>query len=392
VVNVFISYRHHDSAGVAALLFAALQRHLGDDRVSLDADQITPGSDWRRQWIDRVDASAAMFAVIGPRWLTLADTSGRRRLDDPDDWVGRELAEARSHGVRVIPVLTDRAKLPTRSELPDTLGWLSECHPLRLGRREPASELAAIVAEAARLDSGVVEPDSGAISRQLVTTGATGSTRAPTRSTGGGADTLAADLRHLWVASGKPSLTEIAAKSALPRGTVDSYLTGRITYPRLPALIAFIDALDIGQSEELRLVDLWRHVLDRTADEQRRADSDEPDTGPSSEISDKSVQGVGGESVPIPVPTRADDESAGRGRSETSGAGQAAGRSESLGRRCGWFRRGLLDGAGRVLDLSASAFAARRTRSVEELTARAERVRERAATIGHTDGERHETG
>jgi len=42
---------------------------------------------------------------IGRQWATLADEEGRRRLDDPDDYVRFEVQAALERGVRVIPVL-----------------------------------------------------------------------------------------------------------------------------------------------------------------------------------------------------------------------------------------------------------------------------------------------
>ena len=61
------------------------------------------------------------MATVGPDWLD-AEKDGHRRLDDPDDWVRREIAAAMGMGrVRVIPVLVGDAELPAADELPDEL-------------------------------------------------------------------------------------------------------------------------------------------------------------------------------------------------------------------------------------------------------------------------------
>jgi hypothetical protein len=44
---------------------------------------------------------------------------GTRRLDDPDDFVRLELEAALARGIRVIPVLVDRAPLPRSDSLPE---------------------------------------------------------------------------------------------------------------------------------------------------------------------------------------------------------------------------------------------------------------------------------
>jgi tetratricopeptide (TPR) repeat protein len=65
--------------------------------------------------------SDVLLAIIGPDWLT-AEKEGRRRLDDPDDWVRREVVTGLGLGrVQVIPVLVGEAPLPAPDELPEPL-------------------------------------------------------------------------------------------------------------------------------------------------------------------------------------------------------------------------------------------------------------------------------
>jgi tetratricopeptide (TPR) repeat protein len=65
--------------------------------------------------------SDVLLAIIGPDWLT-AEKHGRRRLDDPDDWVRREVVTGLGLGrVQVIPVLVGEAPLPEPEELPEPL-------------------------------------------------------------------------------------------------------------------------------------------------------------------------------------------------------------------------------------------------------------------------------
>lgn len=93
-----------------------------------------------------------LLAVIGPRWLTAADPIGRRRIDDPADWIRRELVEAFAAGVRVIPVLADQAELPAEADLPADIAALGRCQHRHLRRREPTSDLARIVSDLTSLD------------------------------------------------------------------------------------------------------------------------------------------------------------------------------------------------------------------------------------------------
>lgn len=65
--------------------------------------------------------SDVLLAIIGPDWLT-AEKDGRRRLDDPEDWVRREVVTGLGLGrVQVIPVLVGEASLPKSEDLPEPL-------------------------------------------------------------------------------------------------------------------------------------------------------------------------------------------------------------------------------------------------------------------------------
>jgi hypothetical protein len=152
---VFINYRGEDSQSYGALLYTELARHFGDDHVFLDAECIPAGADFVEELLDRVRSARVLLAVIGPRWLTATDRAGRRRIDDPADWIHRELAEAFTAGVRVIPVLTDQAELPTTAQLPAAIAALSRCQYRRLRYREPTADLARIVTDLASVDSSL---------------------------------------------------------------------------------------------------------------------------------------------------------------------------------------------------------------------------------------------
>lgn len=61
--------------------------------------------------------------------------NGRRRLDDPDDYVRFEVEAALARGVRVIPVLVDGARAPRQQQLPSELHKLARLNSLELSYR-----------------------------------------------------------------------------------------------------------------------------------------------------------------------------------------------------------------------------------------------------------------
>jgi TIR domain len=130
--GVFVNYRGADSYSYGALLHAELSRHFGPELVFLDSESIPAGADFVEQILGRVRQARVVLAVIGSHWLTAAGPDGKRCLDDPADWIRRELAEAFAAGVRVIPVLTDEAEMPTEADLSADLVPLARCQYRRL--------------------------------------------------------------------------------------------------------------------------------------------------------------------------------------------------------------------------------------------------------------------
>lgn len=125
-MKIFISYRRDDSAGYAGRLFDYLTAHFGEKNIFMDVDTIQPGEDFRKAVSNAVGTCDVVLVVIGKQWLSIADAQGRRRLDNPQDWVRVEIASALADPrVRVIPVLVREAGIPGTDELPDDLKELS---------------------------------------------------------------------------------------------------------------------------------------------------------------------------------------------------------------------------------------------------------------------------
>jgi hypothetical protein len=118
---IFISYRRDDTEGEAGRLFDDLVRAYGDDSVFMDVAGINPGIDFRKAIDDNVATCGVLLAMIGPNWATITNSSGTRRLDDPNDFVRLEIGSALARDIAVIPVLVHEAKMPTPDQLPENL-------------------------------------------------------------------------------------------------------------------------------------------------------------------------------------------------------------------------------------------------------------------------------
>ena len=117
-------------------------------------DTIEPGLDFAEEVTRAVAACQVLVAVIGPTWLTAADGRGRRRLDDPGDFVRLEIETALARGVRVIPVLAQGAMMPGGDDLPESLAVLARRNALFIRHESFRSDAGRLVTAIERVLTG----------------------------------------------------------------------------------------------------------------------------------------------------------------------------------------------------------------------------------------------
>lgn len=138
-MKVFISYRRDDSIIHAKLIRNELAARFGDANVFMDIDDIDYGEDFARKIDKRLDAAGVVVAVIGPHWAEML----QQRLRS-DDYVRYELARSLARGIRVVPVLVDKAP-PPDAGLPADLAPLRTLNALNLDPRALTPHLNALV-------------------------------------------------------------------------------------------------------------------------------------------------------------------------------------------------------------------------------------------------------
>jgi len=106
--------------------------HFGEDAVFMDVENIEAGVDFVDVLRGEVQSCDVLVAVIGQRWLNIEDEAGKRRLDNPEDFVRVEVAAALEREIRVIPVLLDGAMMPRSTELPENLKMLARRNALQV--------------------------------------------------------------------------------------------------------------------------------------------------------------------------------------------------------------------------------------------------------------------
>src|SRR5215218_9467248 len=130
--GIFISYRRDETAGYAGRLEDRFNEHFGEHNVFRDIDSIEPGLDFTEVIKRAVDSTEVMLAVIGKNWLTATDAAGRKRLENPDDYVRIEIATALKRNTRVIPLLVQGAAMPSAGQLPEDLAPLTRRNAFEL--------------------------------------------------------------------------------------------------------------------------------------------------------------------------------------------------------------------------------------------------------------------
>jgi hypothetical protein len=146
VTRVYLSYRREGSERIAQQLTERLAEHF---------EVVAPDSEPE----SAVLQADVVVAVIDPRWT---DIMGQPRSDSSSDRVSAEIRAALRSGVLIIPVLIDGARMPTRTELPETLAELAGKRAVIVGTDSFTSDSSQLVSSIERRVPEVHrEPSSG---------------------------------------------------------------------------------------------------------------------------------------------------------------------------------------------------------------------------------------
>src|SRR3954470_427793 len=130
-VSIFVSYRREDCQPQANGVHDGLRHRLPRSSVFMDIDSIPYGVDFEAHIKDEIKKCDVVLVLIGDNWLD--EIGGRRRIDDPTDFVRLEIENALSEAtVRVLPVLVEGARMPNSSELPASLSRLARVNAIEI--------------------------------------------------------------------------------------------------------------------------------------------------------------------------------------------------------------------------------------------------------------------
>lgn len=122
MAGIFINYRRGDARSEAGRLFDWLSQYFGRDQVFMDVSgSIEPGLEFDKVIEKAVSSCEVLIVMIGKEWLGMVDEKGKRRLEDPNDFVRMEISAALKRNIRVIPVLVEGVTMPEEGDLPEDL-------------------------------------------------------------------------------------------------------------------------------------------------------------------------------------------------------------------------------------------------------------------------------
>ncbi|RMB82844.1 toll/interleukin-1 receptor domain-containing protein [Streptomyces shenzhenensis] len=164
--EVFINYRTGDGEKTAALIDQELSRRFGRECIFRASKSIAPGETYPDTLLTALRHSSVLLAVVGPGW-----TNFRARLHDPEDWVRKEIEEAFTCELAVIPILDgrktdrlDKADLPPElARLADLQSIPFDTHDTETGVRrigDLVAELVPGLRDRTRADSMSRPPDT----------------------------------------------------------------------------------------------------------------------------------------------------------------------------------------------------------------------------------------
>jgi hypothetical protein len=145
MTRIFLSYRRADSEGYVGRMYDYLAQRFDEQNLFLDVATIEAGADFPAAIEEALAQCDVLVAVIGPGWLNATDRRGRRRLDQPDDYVRLEVATALRRNLHVVPALVRGARLPNASKLPEDLAPLTQRNYIEISHKRFAYDMDQLV-------------------------------------------------------------------------------------------------------------------------------------------------------------------------------------------------------------------------------------------------------
>lgn len=119
--SIFISYRRADSRSETGRIYDHLVVAFGSDHVFKDVSSIPLGVDFSEHLEQALSQCQVVLVIIGNTWVNITEPNGKRRLENPNDFVRIEVETALRRNIPIIPILLEGVTMPLNTTLPDSL-------------------------------------------------------------------------------------------------------------------------------------------------------------------------------------------------------------------------------------------------------------------------------
>jgi hypothetical protein len=145
--KIFFSYRRTDTADISSLIYQRLKDRFGAKNVFMDVHDSPIGQYFSDTLKNQIKQSLVVLVLIGPDWLDVTLPEGQRRLDEPEDWVRKEIECAMMSDAHILPVCVKGARMPPENQLPSSIQKLARITALHVEREALLDEALARIIE-----------------------------------------------------------------------------------------------------------------------------------------------------------------------------------------------------------------------------------------------------
>lgn len=146
--KIFINYRRSDSSMAAGRIHERLCDVFDNEDVFLDTHSIKITKKFEEVIKKELDKTLILLVLIGPTWLSIQnEKNGKRRLDEEEDFVRREIEIALHDGIKIIPILLEGAQMPNKTAMPKSIEEVAEWQAYSISTHQFRDDLKKLIVD-----------------------------------------------------------------------------------------------------------------------------------------------------------------------------------------------------------------------------------------------------
>lgn len=141
--EIFFCYHRDDMPHATACMYERLTRRFGAPRVFRDTASIRLAEDFMERVSKAIEDCKVFLAHIGPAWS--------QRIQDPSDFVRREIEYVLEKQIPIIPVFVGGVSMPPENEMPQSLRALARRNGINIRPDSLSDDMDKLIQQIERL-------------------------------------------------------------------------------------------------------------------------------------------------------------------------------------------------------------------------------------------------